>query len=619
MDLTEDSSRPPSWAQTRKLVGRTVGYLRPHRSRFLGGVGLTGAGIALDLVKPIPLAIVLDVVLGEKALPAFLQPLLGGVGRMGLLSLAALAIVIVTLARGASTVAANYLTIDTGQRMVNDLRTALYAHLQKLSLRFHNQQQTGDLLYRVMSDTFSAQGLVMNGVLPLASAAVMLTGMFAVMLGYDLELSLVALFVCPPLYFAITRISGRIHQQATDSRAAESALYARAETTIGAVKLVQAYGREEGAVAEFRSGSERSLALSLKLYSTETVFALVVDSVLAVGTAGLVWLGALHVMDGRLNIGGLTVFLSYLKDLYAPIQSISQNLAEISSSRAGLERVFKVLDIEPDVQDAPHARPLPAVTGRIRFENVHFAYDDGRPVLADLSLEIRPGEHVALLGATGAGKSTLASLLVRFFDPQAGRVTIDGHDLRDVTVLSLREQVTVMLQEQILFHTSVRENIAFGSIRPFDEIRTAAVRAEADEFIRRLPDGYDTVIGEDGSTLSGGQRQRLALARALLRSAPIVILDEPTSALDLDTEERVWSRVDELLAGKTAIIIAHRLSSARRADRIVLLDGGRVAEHGSHDELLARRGTYARLWESHGSSAASLDPELLAAASGARR
>lgn len=618
MDLTEDVSRPPSRAQTRRLVGRTVAYLRPHRTRFLGGVGLTGLGILLDVVKPIPLAIVLDVVLGGRSLPGWLQPVLGGFDRPGILAAAALSIVVLTAARGASTVAANYLTIDTGQRMVSDLRTALYGHLQKLSLRFHNQQQTGDLLYRVMSDTFSAQGLVMNGLLPLASAAVMLAGMFAVMLSYDLELALVALVVCPPLYFAITRISGRIHQQASVSREAESALYARTESTIGAVKLVQAYGREEGAIAEFRSGSERSLALSLKLYSTQTVFSFVVDSVLAVGTAALVWLGALHVLEGRLEIGQLTIFLSYLKDLYGPIQSVSQNLAEISSSRAGLERVFKVLDIEPDVKDAPHARPLPAVAGRVRFENVHFAYDDGRPVLSGVSLDLKPGEHVALLGPTGAGKSTLASLLVRFYDPQAGRVTIDGHDVRDVTLLSLRQQVTVMLQEQILFHTSIRDNIAFGSPRPFEDVRRAAQRAEADGFIDQLPDGYDTVIGEDGSTLSGGQRQRLALARALLRSAPIVLLDEPTSALDLDTEERVWAHVDELLAGKTAIIIAHRLSSARRADRIVLIDGGVVVEQGSHDELLAHRGTYARLWESHGGGAAILDSELLAAAAGAR-
>ncbi len=616
MSPTEASPAPPTRAETRRLVGRAVGYLRPHRGRFLGGVGLTLVGILLDLAKPIPLAIVLDVVLGGKNIPGWLPATFEHFQRTTLLALAALGIVVVTAARGAAAVASNYLTIDTGQRMVNDLRTELYAHLQKLSLRFHNQQQTGDLLYRVMSDTYSAQGLVMNGILPLASAAAMLGGMFAVMMSFDVSMSLVALVVCPPLYFAITRITGRIHAQATDSRAAESALYARAESTIGAVKLVQAYSREEGAIAEFRSGSERSLALSLKLYSTETVFALVVDSVLAVGTAALVWIGALHVLDGRLGIGELTIFLSYLKDLYAPIQSISQNLAEISSSRAGLERVFKVLDIEPDVRDAPHARPLPPVAGRVRFENVHFAYDDGRPVLAGIDLDIRPGERIALLGPTGAGKSTLASLLVRFYDPRAGRITVDGHDLRDVTVLSLRRQVTVMLQEQILFHTTIRDNIAFGTPRPIEEVRRAAERAEAHEFIERLPEGYDTVIGEDGSTLSGGQRQRLALARALLRSAPIVILDEPTSALDLDTEERVWSRVEEILEGKTTILIAHRLSSARRADRIVLLGDGTIVEQGSHAELLARGGRYARLWESHGNGSGALDPGLFAAVAG---
>jgi ATP-binding cassette subfamily B protein/subfamily B ATP-binding cassette protein MsbA len=597
------------------LLARVHAYLRPHRARFAGGVSLTLGGIALDLVKPLPLALVLDVVLGEEPLPQWLHPALGGAGPLTLLSLAAAAIVVVTFLRGAVTVGSNYLTIDVGQRMVNDLRTALYAHLQKLSLRFHHRQQTGDLLYRVMADTYAAQGLVMNGALPLASAAVMLVGMFAVMMAYDWQLALVALVVCPPLYVAITRITGRIHRHATASREAESALYARAERTIGAVKLVQAYGREQGAVDEFRQGSERSLALSLRLYSTETVFALVVDSVLSLGTAALVWLGALHVMEGRLNIGDLTIFLSYLKDLYNPIQSISQNLAEISSSRAGLERVFGVLDVRPDIQDAPGARPLPPVAGRVRFESVSFAYDDGRPVLRQVDLDVAPGEKVALVGRTGAGKSTLAGLVVRFFDPQEGRVTIDGHDLREVTLASLRRQVTLMLQEPILFHGSVSENIVFGAEATPERVRDAARRAEAEAFILRLPQGYDTVLGEDGATLSGGQRQRLALARALLRDAPVVILDEPTSSLDLDTESRVWRQVEALLEGRTAIVIAHRLSTARRADRIVVIEEGRVVEQGTHDELLTRGGAYAGLWARHGASARSeTDPPLVAAA-----
>ncbi|HEX6739537.1 MAG TPA: ABC transporter ATP-binding protein, partial [Vicinamibacteria bacterium] len=326
---------------------------------------------------------------------------------------------------------------------------------------------------------------------------------------------------------------------------------------------------------------------------------LVVDSVLSIGTAALVWLGALHVMEGRIAIGDLTIFLSYLKDLYGPIQSISQNLAEISSSRAGLDRVFAVLDIQPDIEDAPDARPLPAAAGRVGFEDVSFGYEPGRPVLRGVRLDIRPGEHIALVGHTGAGKTTLAGLVSRFFDPQQGRVTIDGHDVRELTVASLRRQVTFMLQEPILFHTTVAENIACGAAVTFEEVRAAARQAEAEPFILDLPQGYDTVLGEDGCTLSGGQRQRLALARALLREAPIVILDEPTSALDLATESRVWGQVEELLAGRTLIVIAHRLSTARRADRIVVLDEGAIVEDGAHDVLLARGGAYAHLWRSH--------------------
>ena len=595
------------------LIPRILHYARPHRAPMALGFGLSAVGIALDLAKPLPLAIVLDSILSNKPTPGFLGPWFAHLDPTVQLGVAAVAIVLIAACRGLTTMVSNHLTIDVGQRMVNDLRIALWTHLQKLSLRFYNRQQTGDLLYRVMADTYAIQGIVMNGVMPLVSAALMLVGMFVVMLRYDWMLACVALVVSPPLYLAIRWLNARIHGHATAAREAESELYSRAETAIGAVKLVQAYGREDRVVQDFRAGSERSLALSLRLYGTETLFVLVVESLLAAGTAAIVFLGALRVLDGTLTIGALTVFLSYLRDLYQPLLSLSQNVAEIGTARAGLDRVFSVLDAELDVKDAPDAHSLPPVTGEIRFEKVSFAYDDGRPVLRDVDLRIAPGEHVALVGRTGAGKSTIAGLVLRFFDPQRGRVTIDGHDLRRVRLASLRRQVTLMLQEPIIFRATAFENIAWGSLNPDRaKVRDAARRTEAEEFIERLPEGYDTVLGQSGSTLSGGQRQRLALARALVRDTPIAILDEPTSALDVTTEAKVWHHLEERLRGHTAIVIAHRLSTARRCDRILVIDDGAIVEQGSHDELMGRRGPYHELWQRHGieiAAAATAVPE----------
>ena len=578
------------------MLRRVLVYLKPHSGRMAVGIVLTVAGVGVELLKPIPLAIVLDTVLQGRPLPATLAPWLSGVPSNLLLGGAAVAIVLLALLAGALTLASNYLTIDVGQRMVNDMRVDLYAHLQKLSLKFHYRQRVGDLLFRVMADTFSVQSLVMNGFLPLFTSALMLAGMFVVMARFDMSLAVIALAVTPLLFLAITRLTYRIHGHAASSKEAESELYSRAETVIGAVKLVQAYGREARAVEDFRLGSEKSLALTLRLYSAETVFILIVDTILASGTALLVWLGASRVLEGTLTIGGLTIFLAYLRDMYRPMQSVAGNLKEIASSRAGLDRVFAVLDVQPDIQDAPGARELAMARGEVALENVTFAYEAGSPVLQDVSLRIRASETVALVGATGAGKSTLASLVLRFFDPQQGKVTLDGHDLRELKLTALRRQVTLMLQEPILFQTSVADNIAFASDEPLERIKEAARRAEAEPFILALPMGYDTVIGQDGLTLSGGQRQRLALARAILRRTPVVILDEPTSSLDVATEAVVFRNVEELLRDRTAIIIAHRLSTARRADRIVVLDKGRIVEEGPHDALVAKGGHYARLW-----------------------
>jgi ATP-binding cassette subfamily B protein len=579
------------------VVHRVLAALAPHKGRFLLGVAASFGGVGLELLKPLPLAVVLDVVLAGRPLPAPFSGSAAGLGRESLLAIACLAVVVLTVLRGGLAVAASYLTVDVGQRLVHDLRTALYAHLQKLSLQFHARQQTADLLYRVMSDTYGVQALVMGGLLPLASSLVTVGAMLLVMIRFDATMGVAAALAAPPLYVALRRVSARVHRQALAIHAAESELMSRADATIGAVKLVQAYGREKGALDEFRRGSERSLALSLRLYTSEAALVLLVDSLLAVGLAALLWLGALRVLEGQLSIGGLTVFLAYLRGMYGPVQGLTQNLSEVASARAGLDRVFTVLDEEPDIQDRPGARPLPPLRGEIRLDGVSFAFEPGTPVLQDVDLRISAGEMVALVGRTGAGKSTLASLVLRFFDPQRGRVRLDGCDLREFTLESLRRQVTLMLQEPIVFHASVADNVAFGAPdTSFEKIAEAARRAEADAFIRALPQGYDTLLGQDGCTLSGGERQRLALARAILREAPVLILDEPTSALDTATEALVWDNVDTLLRARTVLVIAHRLSTARRADRIVVLEHGRVVEEGSHEQLLDRNGLYAELW-----------------------
>jgi ATP-binding cassette, subfamily B, bacterial len=536
-------------------LGRRIGgYAWPHRARVAAGLGLTAAVIVLDLAKPLPLALVLDTVLSDPPLAWRPEPWFEGGNPVTQIALAAAAIVLIAVCRGLVGLATHGLTTDVGQRMVNDLRIGVFAHLQSLALKSHAQWPPEDSLRRVTTDTSAIQRIVADGVLPVLRVAAMLLGMFVVMLWYDWFLALVALIVYPPLYVAAQTLMSRIRRQPGEAAPADS--------------------------------------------KTGTLFVLVVDALLALGSAAIVGLGAQRVLAGALTIGELIVFLSYLRDLHQPIQNVSRNLAEITSSRAGLERVFSVLDLETDVRDRSGATPLPPSRGEIRFEHVSYAYDGGPPVLRDVTLHVAPGEHVALVGPSGAGKSTLTGLVLRFFDPQAGRLTIDDRDLREVTLTSLRRQVSLMLQDPIVLHATAFENIAWGAWNPdLARVREVARQTEAEAFILALPGGYDAVLGEDGSTLSGGQRQRLALARALMRDAPVVILDEPTSGLDMAMESTVWRYVDEQLRGHTVIVTTQRLSTASRADRIVVLENGSIVEQGTHAELLARRGRYFELWQ----------------------
>jgi ATP-binding cassette subfamily B protein/subfamily B ATP-binding cassette protein MsbA len=569
-------------------------YLRPYRLRLAGAVGLV-FGISLaEIAKPWPLKVVVDNVLGGKPLP-----LLGFPDRMGigtLLGLVAIGLVVLYVVLGLLQVVSNYVTIDIGQRMVDDFRSELYQHLQRLSLRFHNRRSAGDLMYRLAADTFAIQTLTMNGFFPTISALAMLVGMLVVMARLDSYLTLIALVVCPLLALVIRFMSSRITRVATHARERESELYTAAERSMSAIKVIQAFTSEDEEHKRFVDVSRASLSANLRLYTFQTGYSMLVNVIGAVGTAAVIWAGARAVLDGRLTVGDLLIFSSYLASLYAPINSISNSYGLVQGAKVGVGRVYEILEMAPDVPDGPRLLSRTEVRGAFDLDHVTFGYVPGQPVLRDVTLHVDAGEMIAFVGATGAGKTTLVSLLARFYDPIEGRVLLDGIDVRTLNVRSLRRQFAMVLQPSIVFPTTLRDNISYGRREASaQEIAAAAQAAQLGGLLRRLPQGLDTEIGERGATLSEGERQRLTIARAILRDAPVLILDEPTSALDAETEALLMDSLTHLLHGRTAFVIAHRLSTIRNASRIVVLREGGIVEMGSYDELVALDGYFARL------------------------
>jgi ATP-binding cassette subfamily B protein/subfamily B ATP-binding cassette protein MsbA len=550
---------------------------------------------ALELLKPWPLKLVVDHVLTDQPLPwTWLQAF----APQTLLLVGCLMLVLVYALIGVGSVTSNYVTIHLGQRLVNDFRAELHAHLQRLSLAFHSRREVGDLLYRLTSDTFAIQGLTMNGVFPVLTSLVLLVGMTAVMLRLDWLLTLVALGIVPLLLGLMQWLTRRITALATDMRVKESALWAHTQRGLGAIRVIQAFTTEEDEHRQFVASSTASLGANLRFYTFQTLYTAFINIVLAGGTAVVLWVGATHVLARQLTVGEVLVFLSYLASLYAPLNTLMETWGLIQGGRVSAERVFEILETAPDLVDGHRHLTRSEVRGALTFEGVVFGYDRTRPVLKGIDLQASPGGLVAIVGATGAGKTTLISLIPRFYDPTDGRVLLDGTDIREFQLRALRQQVGMVLQPPLIFPTSVRANIAYG--RPdatSEQIQWAAALAQLDDFLARLPQGLDTIVGEGGTTLSAGEQLRITMARAFLRDAPILLLDEPTSALDAATEARVMQGLETLMTGRTTFVIAHRLSTVRRADTILVLQDGQIAEQGPFAELVARGGIFARLYQ----------------------
>jgi ATP-binding cassette subfamily B protein len=573
------------------IYRRVLRYYRPFLGQTIFGLFLSLIGIGLNLLKPWPFKVIVDDFL--RAGPAIRSdwsiwiPLL------------CLALVAIQVLWGIINWITNYLFVKIGLQALLKLRTDLYSYLQSLSLKYHDARRSSDSSFRVAYDSQSIQTIYNKGFTNIFGSTLTLMGTFAIMLRLDWQLTLVSLAIVPLIVGTIYIFAHRIRRESTSIQEQESAMLAQAQEGLSSIRMVHAFGREEFEVRQFQQQARQSLQANLRLTLTNVNSALVISTLMVVGTAAMYYVGTLHVLAGRLTLGSLLVFSAYLLMLYQPLESLTYTTWAMEGATAGAKRCFEVLDRQDDVVDSQNAIAISSARGAIAFNSVSFGYGEDRIVLRDIDLRIDPNQIVGLVGGTGAGKSTLFSLVPRFYDPTTGSISLDGRDLREITKRTLRAQIAIVLQDTLLFSTTVRENIAYG--RPDateEEIIDAARRAQADDFIRELPNGYASPVGERGGHLSVGQRQRIGIARAFLKNAPILLLDEPTSALDPTTESAIMDTIKELMRGRTTLIATHRLATIHGVDQIVVLEHGRIVEKGPGPDLIARGGVYAKLYSS---------------------